>query len=249
MADSQEGLLSTIASWFHKVRSDAVRTPWLSKIIERIRSESAIIVSFNWDLVLDELLFEDGLGPRSYGLGNELTGGPALLKPHGSLNWYGASQVQKVAAEKHVEIFPSKGRYEAVEAFLPYRQINSTVGRRYVPLIVPPTYLKDFDRPIFQVLWNRCTDVLSTSKELIFLGYSLPVSDLHAHFIFRCGFHNQIEGRLGRDGKRQDATGPAKVTIVNPDQEAAKRIEAVAGPKIRCEWIPRRIGDWLENRH
>jgi len=91
--------------------------------------------------------------------------------------------------------------------------------------------------------------VLSTPKELIFLGYSLPAADLHAQFIFRCGFHNQIEGRLREDRGRERhiRTGPANVTIVNPDQDAARRIEAVAGPNIPCNWVPKRIQDWLED--
>jgi len=41
-------------------------------------------------------------------------------------------------------------------------------------------------------------------------------------------------------------TGAAEVTIVNPEQEAARRIEAVAGPDIPCNWLPMRVEDWLE---
>src|SRR5579862_7746986 len=97
-----------------------------------------------------------------------------------------------------------------VEAFLYPREISSRVGKRYTPLIIPPTFLKDFNRPIFRFLWRRCTDVLSTAKELRFLGYSLRSADLQAQFIFRCGFHNQIEGRLRDDGQgRLPATGKA----------------------------------------
>jgi hypothetical protein len=43
------------------------------------------------------------------------------------------------------------------------------------------------------------------------------------------------------------ATGPAKVTIVNPDQDAARRIEAVAGPDIKRIWVPKRIQEWLQD--
>jgi hypothetical protein len=78
------------------------------------------------------------------------------------------------------------------------------------PLIIPPTYLKDFTPSIFQQLWKNCTDVLSTPKRLVFLGYSLPAADLHAQFIFRCGFHNQLNGRLRADGDRYAATGQQK---------------------------------------
>jgi hypothetical protein len=240
-------LLFEIASWFHCIYEQATDKPWLSDTVDRIRRERAAIVSFNWDLVLDQQLFETQLGPESYGLGKELGSNPVLLKPHGSLNWYEATEVQRVVKKNRVEIFHHKNAKERIEAFLHPREIKSRAGRRYTPLIVPPTYLKDFSRPVFRQLWRRCTDVLSTPAKLIFLGYSLPASDLHAQYILRCGFHNQIEGRLKRNGMRYSATGPAKVIIVNPDQGAARRIESVAGPKIPCTWIPKRIEDWLQS--
>jgi hypothetical protein len=248
LEDSRDELLFTIADWFHDLYERASQTPWLSKFAKQLRSQNAAIVSFNWDLILDQLLFEDDLTSQSYGLRKALGVGPVLLKPHGSLNWYEKSLVEPVSADKRVEIFSSKEDDECIEAFLPPRGIKSKVGRRYTPLIVPPTYLKDFNRPVFRRLWNHCTNVLSTPKRIVFLGYSLPAADLHAQFIFRCGFHNQIEGRLRRDGTRYPHTGPAKVTIVNPDQEAARRIEAVAGPDIACTWEPKRIEDWLEEQ-
>jgi hypothetical protein len=36
------------------------------------------------------------------------------------------------------------------------------------------------------------------------------------------------------------------VIIVNPDEKAASRIEAVAEPKIPCTWVPKRVQDWVE---
>jgi hypothetical protein len=156
--------------------------------------------------------------------------------------------MEKVSEGSHVEILFNEDAKETIEAFIHPREIMTKVGRRYTPLIIPPTYLKDFRRPIFRLLWRRCTDILSTPKELIFLGYSLPAVDLHAQFIFRCGFHNQVEGRLREDSDRErhKSTGRAKVTIVDPDQEAARRIEAVAGPTVPCNWVPKRIENWLE---
>ena len=245
----KETLLTTIAEWFHELFDAACNRPWLARMVDRFQSENAAIVSFNWDLILDHLLFGDGLAPESYGLAAKLGSGPVLLKPHGSLNWYEATQVQKVSAHKRLTLFESNkgGRRECVEAFLAPRGIKTKVGRRYNPLIVPPTYLKDFKRPVFQRLWNNCTDVLSTPKKLVFLGYSLPAADLHAHFIFRCGFHNQLKGRLATKDSRHSPTGPAEVIIINPDQDAARRIESVVGPQIPCQWIPKRIEDWLDS--
>ena len=244
LENAREGLLSEIARWFHELYKPANQISWLHDFVRVLRKENAAIISFNWDLVLDQELFEEGINSENYGLAKNLPAGPILLKPHGSLNWYEAKQIKNVASEKRIVIFPHRSAGEQIEAFLRPREIKSKTDKRYTPLIVPPTYLKDFKRPIFRKLWQRCTHLLSTTKRIIFLGYSLPSADLHAQFIFRCGFHNQIEGILRQDGTRQSATGAAKVVIVNPDQEAALRIEAVAGPQIICEWVPKRIQEW-----
>ena len=47
--------------------------------------------------------------------------------------------------------------------------------------------------------------------------------------------------------KRHTKTGPAKVMVVNPDQDAARRIEAVAGDRVPCSWVPKRIQDWIKD--
>lgn len=246
LLDVREYLLFTIARWFHEIHRTAVKTPWLKGVVDKIRVDNAIVISFNWDLVLEQMLFGDDLGPRSYGLFSGKRKGPELLKPHGSLNWYEAPAIKHVKEDKHITLFSTGEAGQSVDAFLPYREITTTVGRRYTPLIIPPTYFKDFSSPLFGRLWRRCTEALSTAKEIIVLGYSLPPADLQAQFIFRCGFHNQLEGHLLGDGSRSVPTGPARVTVVNPDQEAGRRIEFVVGKRVPYEWIPRRIVDWLD---
>lgn len=73
----------------------------------------------------------------------------------------------------------------------------------------------------------------------------MPEADLHAQFIMRCGFDNQTQGRLKSDGGRMKVTGPAKVTIVNPDQVAAQRTESVVGRRANSEWIPMPVAQWI----
>jgi hypothetical protein len=114
-----------------------------------------------------------------------------------------------------------------------------------MPLIVPPILLKDFAKPVFKAIWNECTDALSTAKKVFFLGYSMANLDIHAQFIMRCGFHNQIEGKLITRGKRAKATGPAEVLIVNPDRGAAQRIASVVGPHSRCKWESTPVAEWM----
>jgi hypothetical protein len=244
---SRRILLHTITSWFHELYEPAAKTRWLSQIVERMQHEDAAIVSFNWDLVLDHRLFSGDLDAEAYGLKKKLGKGPLLLKPHGSLNWYEGSQLKPVSHTKKKEIYSSKDPDDCVHAFLLPRHVKTNSGKRYTPLIVPPTYFKNFKPTLFKRLWRNCTEVLSTPKRVIFLGYSLPSSDLHAHFILRCGFHNQLNGRIKDADTRYPATGPAEVVIVNPDEGAAERIKDVAGPKVHCSWVEKRVEDWVKD--
>jgi hypothetical protein len=133
---------------------------------------------------------------------------------------------------------------DRVYAFREFRAPKSEHGRTYTPFIIPPVVLKSFERKIFEMLWKNCVSVLSTAKQVVFLGYSMPPADLHAQFIIRCGFDNQIQGELTKRG-RAGRTGPAKVFIVNPDGSAAQRIAKVVGAHSKCDWISRPAADWL----
>ena len=242
---AHDNLLWRVGSWFHDLFENAIHVPWAIAFANRLKRENAGIVSFNWDLVLDHLAFDGEITANNYGASKRLAKGPLLFKPHGSLNWYEGTDIDAVAESKRVEIFHHTEKKKRVYAFVRPRLIKSKAGNRYAPLIIPPTFIKDFKPTIFRQLWKNTTDVLSTPKRLYFLGYSLPASDLHAQFIFRCGFYNQIHGRLSNDGTRHDPTGAAEVIVVNPDREAFERIRAVAGPGIRCEWIQKNIKDWV----
>lgn len=244
LLDVRAELLTQIAVWFHELYPAAVTSPWLSKVAARITAENATVISFNWDLILDQKLFPE-VSASNYGLASKRSG-PTLLKPHGSLNWYEAEQIDQVSADKRIELQPKADDYSAVEAFVLPRHIISKANRRYTPLIVPPTYIKDFSRPISVKLWKRCTEALSTAKAIHILGYSLPEADMQAQFIFRCGFHNQKEGKIDAAGRRSVPSGSAKVTVVNPDAAAARRIENVVGSDSHFEWKPFKVEEWAK---
>lgn len=247
----QRDILLKTADWFHELSGSPVilkaRAEWLKRFRARVIKENAAIISFNWDLILDRLFFKNGIGQASYGFNQKAAHSPVLLKPHGSLNWFEDKPGRHIKEEKRVLVHSEGG--QDVYAFLDLsRSPTSRRGRIYFPLIVPPIYLKKFDKPVFRALWRNCTSVLSQAKKVVFLGYSMPLADLHAQFILRCGFHNQIEGELGEGGKRQPATGPAKVIIVNPDKGAADRTASIVGNESKCVWISTPVADWLTER-
>ncbi len=240
LAKLQRTFLLKISDWFHEISKEVnpsePRVPWLKAFRDRVRRENAGIISFNWDLILDELLFERDLDKNSYGFSRKPTEGLVLLKPHGSLNWFERNPGRSIKDSKKILLF-GEDESAHVYAFRKFRAPVSKTGRKYTPLIVPPVYLKNFEKPVFRELLQNCTKLLSTAKKIIFLGYSMSAADLHAQFIMRCGFHNQIEGELREKNRRKKPTGAAEVIIINPDREAAQRIEAIAGPKHNCRWI------------
>ena len=251
LKDLQRDFLLEVARWFHeiagKIRLSAPKYEWLKRFRDQIVAEDAAIISFNWDLVLDQLLFGDAINGASYGLAGD-SGGPMLLKPHGSLNWFEGELGEYLEDNKRTCIFDDPEGSNRVYAFKKFRSPISKKGREYTPLIVPPVYLKNFETPVFELLWQNCVQALSKARRVIFLGYSMPLADVHAQFIMRCGFHNQDEGELTMAEKREPPVGPAKVVIVNPDGGAAKRIAAIIGPKHKCTWISTPISAWVEDK-
>ena len=239
-------LLLKIFGWFHEISAKTnLGNPsvhWLKTFCDRVRCKKAVIISFNWDLVLDELLFGNQVDDKSYGLSEAQTEGPVLLKPHGSLNWFEGDLGQSLKENKKV-LLCGEDQNAPVYAFQRFRTPVSENNRTYTPLIVPPIYLKSFDKPVFEKLWRKCTSHLSTAKRVFFLGYSLPVADYHARFILRCGFHNQYEGELDKCNRRKKPTGPAEVVIVNPNHEAVRRIKESFPPGNKCRWFATTIDD------
>jgi hypothetical protein len=252
LQNTSRDLLLEITAWFHelskKVNPTNSHVKWLNRFRDNVIEENAAIISFNWDLVIDQLLFHENLDGGSYGFSTGSTTGPILLKPHGSLNWFEHDPGKSLKEHKRMLIHGTDGNKDAIYAFLRFREPVSKEGRIYNPLIVPPVLLKNFKKPVFKALWRKCTSTLSTAKKVVFLGYSMPTADLHVQFIMRCGFHNQVKGELARGGKRATATGPAEVVIVNPDRAAALRIAAVVGPKAMCRWVSTPVADWVSKK-
>ena len=246
---ARRDLLLEIASWFHEISKSAdssdTSSGWLDIFRERVISENAAIISFNWDLILDKLIFSENISDKIYGLRKANYSGPILLKPHGSLNWLEGELGKAIKREKRSRIFRSSND-ESVYAFQRFRAPVSRSSKTYTPLIVPPVYLKNFERPMFQRLWRKCTEVLSTSEKVVFLGYSMPATDLHAQFIMRCGFNNQVKGELADRGRRKEPTGKAAVIVVNPDRTAANRVQRIVGRDNFVDWVSTPVGTWLE---
>jgi hypothetical protein len=243
LEERRRRFLLEIAEWFHELQANALTSPptWLLSLVDRINRERVQIISFNWDLVLDELLFGKELSPSSYGMARRRSR-VRLLKPHGSLNWYAEEPGRHLKATKRFKLAGKSP--DRVFAFKRFRAPASS-SRSYMPLIVPPILNKEFDGDLFKNLWQETVSVLSKASEVRFLGFSMAEADFHARFILRCGFHNQEHGELDSKGGRRPATGRAKVTVVDLDPAVGPRIQGAVG--WPCHSFSGTIEDWISS--
>jgi hypothetical protein len=240
-------LLLAISAWFHHIHSDTFEElpDWLTIFRDEVVKAGDTIISFNWDLILDRLLFEDEVRSENYGFGHSGAASITLLKPHGSLNWYDGTQGTRIKPHLRVPLRTNE-HDDTVYAFKHFRSPRSK--NKYMPMIIPPVFNKDFSHGVFRHVWRTCVSRLSKAKRVVFLGYSLPEIDLHARFIFRCGFYNQINGELLPSHTRSKPTGKSTVVIVNPDQSSANRIERAVGSHICCDWQPMTVAKWVQQQ-
>jgi hypothetical protein len=243
----RRNLLGEIADWFHGIHKKPFRgrESALRRFVQLISSvENPVVVSFNWDYELDRVLCEGRQRREVYGITANLLRTPVILKPHGSLNWYRFNPGKHIKEARRETLWEdSKKKQNARYCFLNWRAPKSS-RRRYIPWIVPPTHVKSFDHSMLRRIWRTSVDCLSVAKRIYFLGYSLPAADWHSRYIFRCGFHNQVEGRPLDKGGREKSTGRAAVFVVNPkDKKAYKRIQTTAG--YDCVWIRSKVKEWL----
>lgn len=187
----------------------ATPSPLLERLARWILRENVTCLTFNYDEGLDEALFTQSAAsarwrPASgYGFHCEASStlfvppkGPSIggdrglvLKLHGSLNWrvrLGAKSPFRLGdvfhhsrwTNEHEQIglhVPRSDRFAAIESLL-----------ERSPFMVPPTLTKAElgNEPILGLLWRLAASALQGAERVTFIGYSLPVTDLAAQFLF-----------------------------------------------------------------
>jgi len=169
------------------------RCPYHKKLIENLKSTDTII-TFNWDLLLDNIFSEKEDIPnykykfsKYYQNGkwenfNSITysNSPALIKLHGSLNWMKCNDCEKdycyilsgkVAADQIIN--PEDTKTKCPEC-----------DKKMEPIIIPPTLAKKYKSKVFDELWKEALNALKDASEIVIIGYSLPITDFRVKWLF-----------------------------------------------------------------
>jgi hypothetical protein len=221
----RQQFLQVLAALLDEAVGRAPNCEYHAKLV-RALSPRDTILSFNYDWLIDVSVRDHGEGkwnPRiGYGVRTYQKGvlgqGTAywaserkpyprrsitLLKMHGSMNWF---PVPTQDAGRRLRL---RQRWWHQKGNLQFE-------------IAPPEWNKPIRSGIYQKVWRRARAALKTAKALLFIGYSLPATDLPAQALLRVDV-----------GLKPRAAPPLDLLVlVNPDHAARSRIRAVLSGRI-----------------
>jgi len=165
----------------------------LKKFVRRL-AQTDVLITFNWDTLLDHALSNQKRFSwhKCWGYGqtvrNEFTSAtrkpppiprkyPRLLKLHGSINWL-AYRDNNATKRLIASNWDSEGRTSDV-VMMPPKMIKPEVWGQ-VARSDPLTQIggnKATSREFYPKLWAEAEEQLSRSKRLVFIGYSFPPAD------------------------------------------------------------------------
>ena len=146
---------------------------------------STIFCSTNYDILIDNALLRNRC---TIDYGFQFRNSPAqesrqkvsLYKLHGSLNWLYCPTCKKMELtplEKGAVNYYSPTDFEVVTC----RHCES-IKR---PVIIPPTYFKDFSNYHLNVVWHKAEQALKKVDYIFFCGYSFPDADIQIKYLLK----------------------------------------------------------------
>ena len=198
------------------------------------------LISFNWDLLHETVLFRrgmwlpsDGYGFRPKNLEEHVESSPVqLLKLHGSVNWAHGSEDDEDIRILHAEhFFPAASKYRSDDHDSYMKEAGTwDLGRKS---LVIPTYLKSVatNRTTLAV-WRRAAEALSVATDVVVIGYRLHTADTLATYL--------IASSLASN------PGSPAVTIVSPAARGQDNWNALGSSVgIGINRVRQRFEEWV----
>jgi NAD-dependent SIR2 family protein deacetylase len=146
------------------------------------------IITFNWDLLVDNLITLQRPSGPNYGTDALVPRGPRvlnrpgepfpmLLKLHGSFNWMECSRCRGCSA--HLLL----GKVVAAH-YSGQPTMCESCNEPTEPIIIPPTLLKRYESRVIESIWRKAHAALKDASEIMIIGYSLPPTDFKAKWLF-----------------------------------------------------------------
>ncbi len=168
----------------------------LNRFARYCADDGSSCITFNYDDLLDGALFGTNRWNPYWGYGffcrsshdtitdlieTPVSSGLLLLKLHGSLNWrskLGHAAPVALDAITHHDDWSGLG--------LGHRPDVVSRHLEPEPVIVPPVLSKSslVEQPVLRLVWSRAFAELATAREVTFIGYSFPTTDIAVRTLF-----------------------------------------------------------------
>ena len=137
-----------------------------------------------------------------------------LLKLHGSFNWRVRRGTPSIAPVDSIMHF---------EEWLPYASelgsptpANTDIELHLdpEPLWVPPVLLKSAvaQQPVLGLVWHRAFQVLRATEQVVFIGYSFPLTDIAVRTLFEEALEDLPPGNIAVVSLANDASSREHIT-------------------------------------
>lgn len=173
-----------------------------------------IILTFNWDLLLEIALTKVG---KSYTYTFEKENIIRISKLHGSINWQLYKQFRTLPSEslKYAEGIMENELYASHE-LLDYNIWDNGLAKHH-PFLVLPGFGKAFDVRFNALNWYKIESALAFSKDIYIIGLSLADDD----FFIKSFFVNTLTS-LHSFSSLLDNKENRKIFIITPDKNVFK---------------------------
>lgn len=235
--------LSHFFAWRHYCDSKEDGTEKRQYLKQELSSlaKGDIVITMNWDTLVERVLLEDGrwLPRDGYGFQVQLkyvdsNGEPLsftsdvtrtiseisevqVLKLHGSLGWRENEESKLyLRFTQYLQYLPIK---HSKQQIFVRDCAEPRYFREYEPVMIYPSFLKQLKTPQIQLIWHRAAEELARADEIHIIGYSLPESDTAVRTLLNTlRFRSEINDLM--------------ITVDDPNSEVRQRWKNFLGEKI-----------------
>ncbi len=182
--------------------------------------ENDVIITFNWDLLLEITLLKIG---KSYTYNWDRNGSIKISKLHGSVNW----RIGKPNLKTPFDILnwePLHPEYdrEETEIYQSQHLISKDFWEKDFPNITPflvlPGYGKAYDVRFNTLTWYKPESIFSFTKDIYIIGLSLAADDFFIKSFFLANLPNIMSFSNDKD---------RKIIIITPDRYICKNYDFI----------------------
>jgi hypothetical protein len=202
-------VLKSLTSFLWQSMQSKDRLKPLRTFVEKQLRPGDVVITFNWDVSLEQALYMDRKEPRfDYFYSRTRDQKQVfLIKPHGSFDW--VKRADLPGGGKSRDYLPLDKR---LVVFKHFDLEENRELEELMPIIVPPISSKEFNYDALKQMWNSIFRAVSQATDLHIIGYSLPREDQFARFVFRRAIRQNLL-YVERNRKKRLA-----VRVVNPNE-------------------------------